>query len=142
MHYGNAGNFDQCNLQEAAEMIENIDDNNAPAPENIFTDAPTDIIFQGWGHSGQCKSKKDDVNNVQPQVNISRVGEEMLTVFKIFELLFFKKFVEDMIIPVTYEAMENGGDVLTYSEYLVFLGIWLLMAMIMCPAGRSDSCPF
>ncbi len=60
------GNFDQCDLQEAAEIIENIDDDNAPAPENIPTAAPTDTIFQGWGHSGQCKREKDDVNYVQP----------------------------------------------------------------------------
>ncbi len=66
MQRGNAGNFDQGDLHKAAELIENIDDDNAPAPENIPTAAPTDTIFQGWKHSGQCKREKDDVNNVQP----------------------------------------------------------------------------
>ncbi len=54
--------------------------------------------------------------------------------FKIFELLFFEKFVEDVIIPATNEAMERGGDVLKYSEFLVFLGIWFLMATITSPS--------
>ncbi len=92
MQHGNAGDFDQCNLQEAAELIENIDDDNAPAPENIPTTAPTDTIFR-WRHSGQCEREKDDVNNVQPQLNISHVGEEELTEFKIFELLLNKKLL-------------------------------------------------
>ncbi len=39
-----------------------------------------------------------------------------------------------MIIPVTNEAIEIGGDVLTYSEFLVFLSIWFLMAMIISPS--------
>ncbi len=75
MQRGNAGNFDQCDLQEEAELIENVDDNNAPAPENIPPAEPTDTIFQVWRHSGQCKREKYDVNNVQPQLNISCVGE-------------------------------------------------------------------
>ncbi len=70
-------------------------------------------------------------------MNISHVGEKKLTVFKIFELLFFKKFVEDVIIPATNEAMENRGNVLTYSEFLVFLGIWFLMAAIIGPSQKE-----
>ncbi len=66
MYHGNAGNFDQCNLQEASELLENIDDDNAPSLEYIPTVAPTDTMFQGQGHSGKCKREKDDVNNVQP----------------------------------------------------------------------------
>ncbi len=53
VHYGNTENFNLCDLKEAADLVENIDDNNAPAPGNISTAASTDTKFQGWGHSGQ-----------------------------------------------------------------------------------------
>ncbi len=66
VHHGNTGNFDQCDLEEAAGLVQNIDDDIAPAPENINTAAPTDTIFQGCGHSGQCKREKDGDNNMQP----------------------------------------------------------------------------
>ncbi len=43
----NTGNFDQCDLEEVADLVENIHDDNAPAPENMPTAVPTSTIFQG-----------------------------------------------------------------------------------------------
>ncbi len=46
-----------------------------------------------------------------------------------------------MIILAINEAMENGGNVLTYSEFLVFPGIWIFMVSIVGPSQKSGSCP-
>ncbi len=40
-------------LATVADLVENIDDDNTPTPENIPTAVPTDTILQGWGHRGQ-----------------------------------------------------------------------------------------
>ncbi len=71
---------------------------------------------------------------------------------KNFEWLFFKKFVEDMIIPETNEEMKNRGNVSTYSEFLVSLDIWFLLAAIIgtswkegfssLPIDHFDNAPF
>ncbi len=37
-----------------------------------------------------------------------QVGTKKLTVFHIFELLIFKKIIEDVITPTTNQAMEHG----------------------------------
>ncbi len=63
---------------------------------------------------------------MQPQLNISCVG-----------YLFFKKFVVDVIIPATNVAMEKRGNMLAYSEFLVFLRIWFLMAAIIGPSRKE-----
>lgn len=53
---------------------------------------------------------------------------------KKFEHLIFKNIVEDVIILATNEAMESGGDVLTFSEFLVFLGFCFSWQKIIGPS--------
>ena len=54
---------DVLNLQGQVE----IDDDNAPAPENIPSDgsnADADDVFSGWGHDGVCQRRQSSgLNN-------------------------------------------------------------------------------
>ncbi len=131
----NGGNLDQSDLQDMSDLVENIDDDNAPVLEDIPTAASTDTIIQGRRHCVQYKREIDDINNVQPWLNIHRVGKDSLTLFKIFELFIFHKFMQDRIR--TNEGMESEVDVLSYNEFLVFLGIRFLMASIIGPSQKD-----
>ncbi len=55
VHCDNTGNIDKFHLEEAANVAENIDDNNSPAQENFPAAEPIDKLFQGCSYCGQCK---------------------------------------------------------------------------------------
>ncbi len=71
MQCGNGGNWDQCNLDEVADVVKNIDDDKVSALENVPLTELSDTMFQGEGHNGQCKREKGYVGNVHPHMIIS-----------------------------------------------------------------------
>ena len=108
-----------------------IDDDNAPAPENIPTaNKNTDGIFGQWEHSGSCyralaggcclKARISYPPNIKPSL------------FNMFQLFFFTGFVKDVIIPKINMCLTRNGVhcELSYGEFLWWIGIWLLMLML------------
>ena len=77
-----------------------IDDDNAPAPENIPTpNDNTDGIFGKWEHSGSCY--RDLAGGRRLKARISYPPHIKPSLFNMFELFFFTSFVKDVIVPQT-----------------------------------------
>ena len=94
-------------------------------------DAPQ--FFSTWEYSGDCyhcfagghKHKaclSSFYTNVKP------------TIQQLFEMFFFKPYVEGIIIPQTNICLQKEKHCLvSYGEFLCWLGLWFLMATINSP---------
>ena len=108
-----------------------IDDDNAPAPENIpAPNENTDGIFGEWKHSDSCY--RAFAGGCHLNARISYPPHIKPPVFNLFELFFFTTFVKNGIIPQTNKHLtENGLQCeLSYGEFLQWIGLWLLMSTI------------
>ena len=75
-----------------------IDNDNAPAPENIPTaNENTDRIFGQWEHSGSCYRAQAGGHHLKARISYPPNIKPSL--FNMFELFFFPDFVKDVIIP-------------------------------------------
>ena len=110
-----------------------VANDNQPLPENIPTpaeegqDAPQ--FFSSWEHSGHCyhclaggcKHKACLIFNTDMKPTIQQL----------FEMFFFKPYVEGIIIPQTNICLqEEKHRPVSYGEFLRWLGLWFLMATI------------
>ena len=80
-----------------------IDDDNAPAPENIPTPSNDsgNQYFYSWGHDRVCQRRQvGGQNNEAFLFNISR-HNGIPSILQIFEILFPKVYVEQVIIRET-----------------------------------------
>ena len=50
----------------------------------------------------------------------------------LFEALFITELIKETIIPSINKSIE--GDPATYGEFLQWLGLWLLMALVIGPS--------
>ena len=111
-----------------------IDDDNAPAPENIPTpNENTDGIFGEWEHSGSCFRAM--AGGCRLKARISYPPHIRPSLFNLFELFFFTPFVKNVIIPQANNRLEANGfhcD-LSYGEFLWWIGVWLLMSTLHGP---------
>ena len=111
-----------------------IDDDHAPAPENIPTaNENTDGIFDQWEHSGTCYRAL--AGGCHLNSRISYPPNIKPSLFNIFEFFFFMGFVKDIIIPKTNMHLTANGVhcELSYGEFLWLIGIWLLMLTLHGP---------
>ena len=111
-----------------------IDDDNAPAPENIPTpNENTDGIFGEWEHSGSCFRAMAGGRHLKAR--ISYPPHIRPSLFNLFELFFFTPFVKNVIIPQTNNHLEANGfhHDLSYGEFLWWIGVWLLMSTLHGP---------
>ena len=80
-----------------------VDDNNQPLPENIPTpaeeaqDAPQ--FFSTWEHSGDCYHCL--AGGRKHKARLSLYTDVKPTIQQLFEMFFFKQYVEGIIIPQT-----------------------------------------
>lgn len=104
-----------------------IDDDNMPAPENIpdETIQSTGVLSNEWGHSGICYRRMDGVMNQKARLHFTSSVQP--TRLQLFEIFFPKPYITEILIP---ETNKNLSQALNYGEFLVFLGIWLMMATI------------
>ena len=128
------GPLDQDDVDVARNFIE-IDDDNNPAPENVPQAGETlpENIFGEWGHQGMCFRHMTGTQNRNP--TISFLQNVRPTLLQLFELLFPMNYVKSVILPLINKEI-NGAPV-EYWEFLVFLGIWFLMAMIQGPQWKD-----
>ena len=80
-----------------------VDDDNQPLPENIPTpaeeaqDAPQ--FFSTWEHSGDCY--RCLAGGCKHKARLSLYTDVKPTIQQLFEMFFFKQYVEGIIIPQT-----------------------------------------
>ena len=115
-------------LAELGAMGVQVDDDNLPAPENIPTRADNNnsIFEEEWGHCGVCPRRLEGGRETKAKIEFSR--HVAPTRLQLFELLFPKEYILEVILPETNKSLQ-GKDV-SYGEFLRFLGIWFLMATL------------
>ena len=70
------------------------------------------------------------------QARLSLPSELSPTALQVFELFFFKDFIQETLLSLINSCIEEGQEV-TYGEFLLFLGLWLLMATIEGPTRKQ-----
>ena len=116
-----------------------VDDDNQPLPENIPTpaeegqDAPQ--FFSTWEHSGDCYHCL--AGGRKHKACLSLYTDVKPTIQQMFKMFFFKQCVEGIIIPQTIYTCEKKDCPVSYGEFLLWLGLWFLMATINGP-DRPD----
>ena len=111
-----------------------MDNDNAPAPENIPTpNDNTDGSFGKWEHSGSCYRALAGGRHLKARISYPPHIKPSL--FNMFELFVFTSFVEDVIIPQTNTRLTVNGinRELSYGGFLRWIGVWLLMSMLHGP---------
>ena len=117
------------NTIEALWDIVDIDDDNEPALENVPqpTDNTTRIVSTEWGHSGLCFRC---VNNLGPHhacLNFPVDGSRGDYYLQLFEGL----FPHDLLLIVIEKVNANvEGRMVSYGEFLRWIGIWSLMSTV------------
>jgi len=113
--------------------IATVDDDNEPAPENVGDDEAADV--GQWGHDGVCPRRSAGATNNKPQLKTGLPSDGAHPgLVKLFELLFPIHFLQHHIIATMNKDL---GHPVEHWEFLVFLGLWLLMATIQGPQRRD-----
>lgn len=104
-----------------------IEDDNDPLPENIPlpNEQTNSVLSDQWGHSGVCYRKMEGATDGKAKINFQN---DKPTRLQLFELFFPMEFVKTVIIIETNKQLQ--GKPLTYGEFLVFIGLWLMMSTI------------
>ena len=133
----NSSTLDSDNANLVQQILPGmVDDNNQPLPENIPTpaeegqDAPQS--FSTWEHSGDCY--RCLAGGRKQKACLSLYADMKPTIQQLFEMFFFKQYVEGIIIPQTNICLQKEKHhPISYGEFLRWLGLWLLMATINGP---------
>ena len=115
-------------LLTALSGVVDIDDDNEPAPENVPTTATTSSVLSNeWGHMGICLRKQQSIANTQAKLvyPVDTMRDDIN--LQLFERLFPKQFIENIMIPTMNWKLKNA---VTYSEFLVWIGLWILMSTV------------
>ena len=83
-------------------MTMNVDDDNAPSPENIPwpNKQPTNDIFGKWGHDGVCERSR--LNGDESNAHIMNFPVIATpTMLQIFEIFFPIGYVKKVMLPET-----------------------------------------
>jgi hypothetical protein len=110
-----------------------IDDDNAPAPENAVRNhgnTPECVYNRQWGHSGICERRGGSAVVDMP-ARLVHDSTSRLSYLELFELLFPKKFIIDTIIENLNKELSRQVQ---YGEFLLWLGLWFMMATIEGPS--------
>ena len=100
----NSTTLDSDNANLVCQILPGmVDDDNQPLPENIPTpaeevqDAPQ--FFSTWEHSGDCY--RCGAGGRKHKAHLSIYTDVKPTIQQLFEMFFFKQYVEGIIIPQT-----------------------------------------
>lgn len=129
-----------------------IDDDNEPAPENVVDDEVINPnqIFSEWEQTGLCHRRSSNIENYNARLkDVAPELRELLGKVQLFEMLFPTQYVKETVIPETNKSLDDPMD---YPDFLMFVGIWFLMATIEgChrrdywstkPVDRFEGAPF
>ncbi|KAL7578819.1 hypothetical protein ACA910_016040 [Epithemia clementina (nom. ined.)] len=125
--------LDGDDIEQAMRDAPMVDDDNMPAPENVPVAGNAGDIMIGWEHNGICNRKANVPTNPSPILHFVQPGALLETTnLQLFEGLFFKSYIEEVIIPATNNEMRSKSS-LTYGEFLRWMGLWLLMSTMLGP---------
>ena len=113
-----------------------VDNNNQPLPENIPTPAKegqnAPQFLSTWEHSGDCYCCLAGGHKHKACLSFNTYMKP--TIQQLFEMFFFKSYVEGIIIPQTnIHLQEEKHCPVSYGEFLHWLGLWFLMATVNGP---------
>ena len=95
-------------LLTALSGIVDIDDDNDPAPENVPTmTTARSVLSNTWGHAGICFHKQQSIGSTPAKfvipVDMTRDDINL----QLFEHLFPKKFMVEVMIPTMNKSMKT-----------------------------------
>ena len=100
--------LDVDDIRAAGNVAPMVDDDNMPAVENIpqqdtNNNNDNNDIMSGWEHIGICKRHSAIRTNATPMLKSLNTSDEVNdpTNLQLFEALFFKSFIQSIIIPKT-----------------------------------------
>ena len=128
--------FHWSGIKEDIALMESmgfqVDDDNAPAPENV-PDVNNEEVDSNekatWGWDGICDRKANAFSDVQPKlqgVTNDTIGS--MTYASMFLLLFPTNFLREVMLIEMNKVVE--GSEISYGEFLRWLGLWFFMATI------------
>ena len=124
------GAIQENQILELAAMGVPVDDDNDPLEENKPTETDettTSVEYKEWGHDGICFRRQAGGQQVNARLlNFSR--NILPTSVQLFEHLFPKDYLQDVLIQKTNEEINYQNSPITYGEMLRFFGIWFTMA--------------
>ena len=115
-----------------------IDDDNAPAPENIPASGDSTAsegaecngcgnssIFTEWGHDGVCQRRVAEGRDTEAKIFNFGSHSGIPTILQTFEMLFPQAFLESVIIKNTNKHLQKP---VSYGEFIAWIGLWFFMA--------------
>ena len=96
---GTNGNFQEDKIA-LAHRFADVDDDNDPAPENIpstYDVSNLDMYNNNWGHEEICHCKELNMSNRGPKITFAYNIRQSRV--QVFELLFPKQFIRNIILP-------------------------------------------
>jgi Transposase IS4 len=129
--------LDEEEVRIARELVE-IDDDNEPAPENMpqqGVGVAANDVFGEWGHEGTCYRRMAG-GGLQDNPRLIFPAGIRPTLLQLFEILFPKNYILQVILPMINMNLRYGGAV-EYWEFLQWIGIWLLIATIQGPERKD-----
>ena len=115
-----------------------IDDDNAPAPENIPASGDSTAsegaecsgrgnssIFTEWGHDGVCQRQVAEGRDTEAKIFNFGSHSGIPTILQTFEMLFPQAFLESVIIKNTNKHLQKT---VSYGEFIAWIGLWFFMA--------------
>lgn len=126
--------FDNPATMAAVHELElTVDDDNAPAPENIpqSDDDPNVVQMRPeWGHDGICFRRNSGANNHRARLVHLKEGMRV-SPLQMFEMLFPIDFIKNIVLPAMNCKIRKPVE---YGEFLQYIGITL---KICTTAGHS-----
>lgn len=121
-----------------------IDDDNAPAPENVPVDEGESLIsnnsnnvMKEWGHNGLCYRKVTEARDCRASLKKYCTDEVKFSKLQYFEMMIPKQFIVDVMLVSMNQKIQPGADPISYGEFLKFLGLRFLMATVQGPQYRE-----
>jgi Transposase IS4 len=144
----------RTNIQLVRAAGLDVDDDSEPAPENIpEADPPPAIINNSttWGWNGFCDRRMGKVANPTPKLNgLSGVSLAHVTFLTMWQTLAPVDFFKEVILTNINRTV--NGHLVSWGEFLRWLGMWHLMASefgssrrdywSVAPPDRFDGAPF
>jgi len=111
-----------------------IDDDRDPLPENLMPvqGAENECHFsEAWGHNGLCHRRvASGGRKTEPKLHLepgAQIGK-----LELFETLFMKNYIVNVLLILINENIK--GESVAYGEFLLWLGLWFLMATVVGPS--------
>ena len=108
--------------------------NNSP-DTNPLNDKNDEVVWGEWGHSGICYRRQSTATTIMTAIKIQNKKTETMTRLQLLELFFITDYIKQVILVQINKNI--NGEIVTYGEFLRWLGIWFLIASVVGPKRDS-----